>query len=183
MRCSFQDCINLTGLFWLRGEWHCAALNSSSVLGRGTCRLCRLGLGSRHSIQTSRISRWPATNHWSGESESRPTLSQAVELNPNTAVPQGSFGGMSMTPPQNFPPHEAATAHGLLSARLRGKSSHECKLSLGFKGLPALISLPSRLGAYGAAARGSIFPFFFLFLRAGAPCFVSPVGAERAGMF
>lgn len=76
---------------------------SSSVLGRGTCCLCRLGLGSRHSIQTSRISRWPGTNHWSGESENRPTLSQAVELNPNTAVPQGSFGGWVWHLHRTFP--------------------------------------------------------------------------------
>lgn len=55
--------------------------------------ICRLGLGSRQSIQTSRISRWPGSNCWSGESDCRPTLAQAVELNPNTAVPQGGFGG------------------------------------------------------------------------------------------
>lgn len=127
-------CINLTGLFWLRGKWHCAVLMCMCVcvctlehsFGRVTCCLCRLGLGSRQSIQTSRISRWPGTNHWSGEPDSRPTLAQAVELNPNTAVPQGSFWGMSMTPPQNFLPYEAAIVHGLLSARLRGKSNHEC---------------------------------------------------------
>lgn len=92
---------------------------------------------------------------------------------------------MSMASPQNFLPYEAAIVHGLLSARLRGKSNHEYKLSLGFKGLPETISLQSRLRVYQSEPELHLEGKFLWRRRAGALslCFVSPVGAERVEMF
>ncbi len=52
-------------------------------------------------------------------------ISSGSGAEPKHCCPSGQLWAMSMTPPQNFPPHEAAIAHGLLSARLRGKSSYE----------------------------------------------------------
>lgn len=109
-------------------------------LGRRTCCLYRLDLGSRQCNQARRISRWPGHKLLERGTGEQTHISSGSGAEPKHCCPSGQLLGDERTPLHNLLPYEAATERGLLSAQMRGKSSRECWLSSGFEGLPGTSS-------------------------------------------
>lgn len=162
----------------------CARVHS---LGRRTCCLYRLDLGSRQCNQGRRISRWPGHKLLERGTGEQTHISSGSGAEPKHCCPSGQLLGDERTPLHNLLPYEAATEHGLLSAQMEENPAVNVGLVRGFKGFRG--RLPSRAGPELIGfefCRGEGGKYFSGGDEWGGTrplCFVSPVKAEREGMF